>query len=91
MEKNSDISAAELKELLDKNAKIHLIDVREDYEYVLKKLNISHFQFEKIMLQDRKEHMEFGMETGFYERYKYLKFLKPLQKLIKKMIYINGS
>ena len=33
MEKNSDITAAELKELLENNTPINLIDVREDYEF----------------------------------------------------------
>ena len=33
MEKILDISAAELKELLDTHQKINLIDVREEYEY----------------------------------------------------------
>ena|ERR1700712_706144 len=33
MEKNSDISAAQMKELLDSNSPITLIDVREDYEH----------------------------------------------------------
>jgi rhodanese-related sulfurtransferase len=39
MEKNIDISAADLKALLDINMPINLIDVREDYEFDADNIN----------------------------------------------------
>jgi rhodanese-related sulfurtransferase len=79
MEKNTDISAAELKALLDSNTPINLIDVREDYEFEADNINgqliplgelpdrigeIDHLKLEEIFV-----HCRSGARSGKAKQY----------------------
>lgn len=57
--------------------------LKQDYEFVLKKFGLSEEQFEQIMAQPRREHNEFETQKGFWSKYPYLRFLRPIYQLIK--------
>jgi len=52
--------------------------LNDDMEFVLKKFGINQSGFEIMMDSKRREHIEFQTQKGFFEKYKYLKWLKPL-------------
>ena len=56
-----------------------------DKAFVLKKFNLSETEFEDIMSLPRREHSEFKTELGFFQQYPYLKPLRPMVKLAKKI------
>jgi N-acetyl sugar amidotransferase len=64
------------------------IQLKEDMEYVLKKLGLSEREFETIMQTAPVSHAAFkSYETGLYLRHmRIMKFLQPLTKIIKKII-----
>jgi len=52
----------------------------EDYEYVLKKLRLSHDQFQQYMRLPARSHYEFDYEKPIDERYP---LLKPVKKIFR--------
>lgn len=59
----------------------HLL--REDYDFVLKKLGLQKEEFENFMLMPRREHSEFKTEQTFWQAYPAFKSLKGIWKLLK--------
>lgn len=60
--------------------------LKEDYEFVLKKFNLSAQEFEAIMKAPRKEHTDYAVEKGVFEQYPFLEVLKPVGRAIQQMI-----
>ncbi len=60
--------------------------LKNDYEFVLKKLKITESEFEKLMLAPRKEHNEYEIEQGLFQKYPALKFARPFARVIKRAI-----
>jgi N-acetyl sugar amidotransferase len=58
--------------------------LKMDYEYVLKKLELSPEEFEVIMKQPPRKHTDFPIERGVFDRYPVLRPLKPLARMIRK-------
>ena len=54
-----------------------------DYEFVIKKFNLIEEEFEKLIQAERKEHAYYGINKGLYEKYRFLKPLRPIHKLLK--------
>lgn len=61
------------------------LQLKEDYQFVLKKLGFSESEFEKIMATPRKEHNQFKTEMTIYEKYPWAKGLKPVGDIVKKL------
>ena len=61
------------------------IQVQEDYEFVLKKLNLSQQDFESILQQPRHEHTDFATIKSIYQSYPLLKILKPFVSMARKL------
>lgn len=61
--------------------------LKDDYEFVLKKLNLSPEEFENIMRTPRREHTEFDVEKGLYERYPFAKAFRPIGNVVKKIFH----
>ncbi|MBS4044365.1 MAG: N-acetyl sugar amidotransferase [Chitinophagaceae bacterium] len=59
--------------------------LHNDYEFVLKKFGLSQLEFEKILLQPRREHKEFAITQTIYYNYPILNLLKPLIYFIRKI------
>ena len=59
-------------------------ELKLDYEYVLKKFNLTKEEFEAILKLPIKRHQDFPIETGFFDRYSFLKPLRPLVQLINR-------
>ena len=57
--------------------------LKQDYEFVLKKFGLTESQFEDIMSQPRREHKEFATQQGFWSKYPYLRFMQPVYKLLR--------
>lgn len=64
---------------------------KNDYEFVLKKLGLSDSFFQSLMAEPRREHSEFEIEKGFFEKYPLLKPIKPLTNFAKKFIVSDGA
>lgn len=64
-----------------------LEQLKIDKEYVIKKLGLTHEEFEKYMQQPVRSHLDFpSYETGMYRYHeKFFKTIKPVTKLIKKI------
>ncbi len=62
--------------------------LREDKEYVVKKLGISMDEFEAIMAEKPRAHDEFATyETGLYVKHrKFMQTISPFTRLVKKVI-----
>lgn len=58
--------------------------LKEDYDFVLKKLGLSKTEFEAILALPRKEHTDFGTIQSIFNKYPYLKPLKPIITLLRK-------
>lgn len=56
--------------------------LRDDLEFVIKKLGLTQDEFSKIMSMPRREHSEFAVQKGFWDRYPMLKFLRPLYAMM---------
>lgn len=69
----------ELKEPLYTTA-----DLRQEKEYVLKKLGLTNEEFDKYMTSPRVEHAFYGTQQFITERYPVLKLVRPFINLIKK-------
>ncbi len=61
---------------------------KEDREYVIKKLGLTEKEFEEIMKQPVRSHLDFkSYETGLYLKHERLmKAIKPITRLVKKVI-----
>ena len=59
--------------------------LQEDYEFVLKKLNLSQTEFEAILAQPRREHNEFATLQSVFKKYPALILFRPVVKLIRKL------
>jgi N-acetyl sugar amidotransferase len=55
----------------------------QDREFVLKKLELTEAQFDELMRRPRREHKEFKYIKPVLEQYPFLKFFKPIWRLIK--------
>lgn len=58
--------------------------LKEDYDFVLKKLGLSKTEFEAILALPRKEHTDFATIQSIFNKYPYLKPLKPIITLLRK-------
>jgi N-acetyl sugar amidotransferase len=58
--------------------------LKNDYEYVLKKFGLSAEEFEGIMQLPIRRHTDFPVEKSLFERYRILKPIRPLVRLIRK-------
>ena len=58
---------------------------QQDYEFVLKKFNLTHQAFEEILAQPRKEHSEFKTTQTIYAKYPFLNIAKPFVALFRKL------
>jgi len=56
---------------------------KSDYEFVLKKLNLRHEEFEAIMKAPVRKHTEFPVENSIYDRFPWLKIVRPVWQKIK--------
>lgn len=61
---------------------------RIDYEFVLKKLNLSREEFETIMKTPAKSHRDYPIEGIIYDRLKFLRPIRPVWRLFKRLIGI---
>ncbi len=69
------------------NKPIYPEDVFEtDKKFVLKKLGFSEEEFDSYLKRPRREHTEFRTEQSIYNNYPFLKPLKPIGNLIKKIL-----
>jgi len=59
--------------------------LRQDKDYVLKKLGFTEEEFEEIMQESPVPHEAFNIEGSFFEYYPLLKLLRPLWKKIRIM------
>lgn len=59
-------------------------DFKRDYEFVLKKFDLSEDAFRAIMQQPQRSHYDFKTEVSIYSRYPALKIVRPLINLIRK-------
>lgn len=57
---------------------------RTDYEYVLKKLDVSENEFERIMDLPLRKHTDFPVERSLFDRFPILRPMKQLMRIIKK-------
>lgn len=58
----------------------------EDREFVLKKLGLSEEEFEEILRLPVQPHTAFPVERSFYEAYPLLRPVRPVVKLVKKLV-----
>ena len=56
-----------------------------DYDFVLKKLNLSQPEFEEILALPRREHTDFATIQSIYKNYPVLKMIKPVADIIRKL------
>lgn len=56
---------------------------KSDYEFVLKKLNLRHEEFEAIMKAPVRKHTEFPVEELIYDRFPLLKIVRPVWQKMK--------
>jgi len=58
--------------------------MRDDYEYVAKKLGFSMEEFDRVLTQPNRDHVEFGDETKIENLlYGILKTIKPIKPVVK--------
>lgn len=60
-----------------------LQQLETDYQFVLKKFELTEDEFEQILQLPRREHNEFKIETSVWEQYKILKLMKSVRNKIK--------
>ncbi|RAW02653.1 N-acetyl sugar amidotransferase [Pseudochryseolinea flava] len=58
---------------------------KSDYDFVLKKLNLSEKEFTEIMNLPVKPHSFYGVEPSFYDRFPVIKFVRPMWLLLKRL------
>ena len=61
--------------------------LKDDYEFVLKKFDLTTEEFQAIMKAPRREHTEFEVEKGIFEKYPLVKALKPIGNMVKKLFH----
>lgn len=54
-----------------------------DKEFVLKKLDFTEASFDEYLKAKPKSHYDYNYNKGFFKRYPYLSFLKPVKKLFQ--------
>ena len=59
--------------------------LESDYEFVLKKFELTDKEFKEILDTPRREHNEFEIERNFFVSYPFLSPLKPLMPVLKKL------
>lgn len=59
-------------------------EFEKDYDYVVKKFNLSRTAFNEIMQRPVKQHTDFKIETSIYQRYPILTPFRPLLRLLSK-------
>lgn len=59
--------------------------LEDDMEFVIKKLGLQQSEFDQIMALPRKEHTEYKIQKGFYDKYPIFGRLKPIISIIKNM------
>jgi hypothetical protein len=57
--------------------------LREDLQFVLKKLGLSAYEWEELMAQPARPHTDFATERSVYAAYPWLRPLKPLADLTR--------
>lgn len=57
----------------------------EDYDFVLKKFNLTQQEFEAILTTPRREHSEFATIQPIYKKYPFLNLLKPAVIFLRKV------
>ena len=60
-----------------------LQQLETDYQFVLKKFELTEDEFEQILQLPRREHNEFKIETSIWEQYKILKLMKGVRNKMK--------
>ncbi|HYE54421.1 MAG TPA: N-acetyl sugar amidotransferase [Chitinophagaceae bacterium] len=58
-----------------------------DYEFVLKKFNLTPEEFNEMMKRPRREHTEFATERSLFDQYPILKPLRSVRKVMKAVIH----
>ncbi|MBI3233838.1 MAG: N-acetyl sugar amidotransferase, partial [Bacteroidetes bacterium] len=56
-----------------------------DYEFVIKKFKLSKEEFEMIMANPIKMHTSYPVDRSIYDRFVFLRFIRPLWVLFKKL------
>ena len=64
--------------------------LRQDYDFVVKKLGLTKVEFEKIMSLPPKAHTAYPVEKDIYMRYPILKIVRPFWLIIKSLLKNNG-
>jgi N-acetyl sugar amidotransferase len=59
-------------------------DFKIDYDFVLKKFDLTDKEFQKLMQNPVKKHTDFEVETSLFSRYPLLKLIKPISRLLLK-------
>jgi hypothetical protein len=59
--------------------------MEQDYEFVLKKFNLTEAEFEAIIKAPRREHTEFATIQAIYSKYPLLNVVKPFVLGLRKM------
>lgn len=62
-----------------------------DHQFVLKKLNLSAEEFERLLSQSVKKHSDYAFEASIYDRFVILRMLRPGWKVLKKMKRKSGK
>lgn len=64
--------------------------LRQDYDFVVKKLGLTTVEFEKIMSLPPKAHTAYPVEKDIYMRYPIFKIVRPFWLIIKSLLKNNG-
>jgi hypothetical protein len=59
---------------------------KQDYEFVLKKLNLSEAEWQTFMKKPPRSHYDYDYERPLFDRKPLLKPLRPLVRLAEKML-----
>jgi N-acetyl sugar amidotransferase len=59
--------------------------LQDDYEFVIKKFNLTQTEFEAIIAQPRREHTEFATTQSVFSKHPALAVLKPFIKVLRKL------
>ena len=63
------------------------LQLKIDSEFVLKKFDLTQTEFDAIMQLPVKQHSDYPTEKSIYENYTFIKPLKPIGDLLKKMFF----
>lgn len=59
--------------------------LNEDYDFVLKKLNLTQEEFENILKLPRKEHTDFAITQSIFNEYPILQLARPFVSILRKI------